>query len=423
MSFWGLPGSLYRLYPLTKLPDMAAALPRLLSSIGSAGRLWRLLAKASQCAVNGLLAAVIAFAALVLLGPWFIPFNMLTVLSSSMTPAIPVGAVVVIRPVETEAVRVGDIITFQDPSNPMAMVTHRVIGVTVLGDSRFFETQGDANPAPDRDLVPSDFVIGRVILHIPMLGQIIQFVRKPFGFSVVVGAPLLLIIVGEVINIIRLICEGERQSGLRRRGRAFRGSLRDFSPIQVLNLVTLGSKTGTLSVEHNGSRATLVFQTGKLVYAAIDENDGSLASVLELVGRVNREQATSLRRHAARTSDKHLGMVLIERGYFTRSDIIQGIKRHTIGVVNRLASWREGTFTFEIDRLSANGHITVPIDLESVIARIAHLRKSKEGIETAIPGLGVSFKCADHPGLSLADLPRFYTGLPRKQVVHEASEA
>ena len=62
---------------------------------------------------------------------------------------------------------------------------------------------------------------------------------------------------------------------------ALKGNLKDFSTTQLLNLVNLARKTGTLFVEgSNGHRANIAFQEGKLIYAALGEQDGNLAMVL-----------------------------------------------------------------------------------------------------------------------------------------------
>jgi len=64
-----------------------------------------------------------------------------TVLSGSMEPAIPVGGVVVTCPVSPEDVQPGDIITFRSGGHH---VTHRVTAV-VEGPTAGFITRGDAN--------------------------------------------------------------------------------------------------------------------------------------------------------------------------------------------------------------------------------------------------------------------------------------
>ncbi len=60
----------------------------------------------------------------------------LTVLSGSMTPAIPTGALVVDDPVRgTAATRlhVGDVISFHSVPGSPTVITHRISGITTVG--------------------------------------------------------------------------------------------------------------------------------------------------------------------------------------------------------------------------------------------------------------------------------------------------
>ena len=59
---------------------------------------------------------------------------------------------------------------------------------------------------------------------------------------------------------------------------ALRGNLRDFTITQLLNLINLASKTGTLIVDGPSEQAYISFRDGKLAYARIGKEDGSLAS-------------------------------------------------------------------------------------------------------------------------------------------------
>ncbi len=61
---------------------------------------------------------------------------------------------------------------------------------------------------------------------------------------------------------------------------ALKGNLRDFTITQLLNLINLARKTGTLVVEGPGEVAKVFFREGKLSYAAIEQEDNSLAAVL-----------------------------------------------------------------------------------------------------------------------------------------------
>jgi signal peptidase len=119
------------------------------------------------------------------------------VYTGSMEPAIPVGSIVVIKPVNPETLKTGDIICFK-LSEPTS-ITHRIINITDQG----FITQGDANNAPDLWTVKKENVIGKVILTIPYIGYIGYFVRTPMGFILLIVLPASLIIIVEIRNIIK----------------------------------------------------------------------------------------------------------------------------------------------------------------------------------------------------------------------------
>ena len=72
----------------------------------------------------------------------------LAVTSGSMEPAMPVHSLIFVKEVRPADVHVGDIITF-DPPGPIGRVTHRVVARERSGARWYFQTKGDANPAPD----------------------------------------------------------------------------------------------------------------------------------------------------------------------------------------------------------------------------------------------------------------------------------
>jgi len=57
---------------------------------------------------------------------------------------------------------------------------------------------------------------------------------------------------------------------------ALRGNLRDFTITQLLNLINLASKTGTLIVDGPNEQAYVSFREGKLAYARIGREESTL---------------------------------------------------------------------------------------------------------------------------------------------------
>lgn len=96
----------------------------------------------------------------------------LAVLSGSMRPAIPPGALVVVRPVDVDALGVGDVITYQPRSGDPTLVTHRVVGVARSAAGTTFITRGDANAADDPEPVQPIQVRGKVWYVVPVVGRL-----------------------------------------------------------------------------------------------------------------------------------------------------------------------------------------------------------------------------------------------------------
>ncbi|MGH7776513.1 MAG: signal peptidase I [Candidatus Dormibacterales bacterium] len=130
-------------------------------------------------------------------------FMDLTVVSPSMTPAIPEGSLVLVRPVQANQVHVGDVISFHPPTEPAIIVTHRVVGRELDSHPALFITKGDANPAPDGWRVPAQGKVAEVAAAFPRLGYLVIFFKtRMFALLLMVGAPLIftLFVAAEILS-------------------------------------------------------------------------------------------------------------------------------------------------------------------------------------------------------------------------------
>jgi hypothetical protein len=186
---------------------------------------------------------------------------------------------------------------------------------------------------------------------------------------------------------------------------ALKGNLRDFSTTQLLNLINLARKTGTLTIQNNREVAHMSFREGKLVYAHTgDENSSHLAQILQNAGKLSEEQARIIETRASGRSDKQLGHLLIQAGYVTQSDIIQSVRQNVLNVVYKLFTWAEGLFRFEANKLPSSGHITIPIDLESVIMEGSRRLKEWEILQEELPDLNVALRFTERPDARLRNI-------------------
>jgi len=112
---------------------------------------------------------------------WFavgvFPVKPFLVPSGSMVPVISPGDVVLIAPVNADAIKVGEIIEYRSVKENINIV-HRVIEITGNVPDLFFITKGDANNSPDPDPVSTQAVMGREIIVVPKIGWLSIAVKK-----------------------------------------------------------------------------------------------------------------------------------------------------------------------------------------------------------------------------------------------------
>jgi hypothetical protein len=185
---------------------------------------------------------------------------------------------------------------------------------------------------------------------------------------------------------------------------ALKGNLRDFSITQLLNLINLARKTGTLAIDARETRARLCFKEGKLIYAMTDGQDDHLAAMLRRTGKITEEQARAIQTRADVKSDKELGLLLMNAGYVSKDDIVKSVRIHILNNVYSLFTWSEGTFRFDSNVLPFEDRITIPIGLESVIMEGSRRLKEWERLQEELPDLNVALRFADRPEARLRDI-------------------
>jgi signal peptidase len=126
-------------------------------------------------------------------------FMMFRVVTGSMEPTIPVGALLLTKEVDIDSVRINDIICFRTQVSEIwgKIVTHRVVGImdTQWG-SVLLETKGDANLAIDGFFVDSTNFVGKVIWHTgdgSVLANILSLFTSKIGFLGCIVFPCLVL--------------------------------------------------------------------------------------------------------------------------------------------------------------------------------------------------------------------------------------
>lgn len=131
--------------------------------------------------------------------PYVFGYRVLQVITDSMEPTIADRTCIIIKQVEQEDIKVGDIITFvsESPQIRGYLNTHRVYEITEdeeTGETLYI-TKGDASSEPDPYPVQYEQVAGRYVRELPfgeLLFRAIQFLMDQVNYFVVVMLPLFL---------------------------------------------------------------------------------------------------------------------------------------------------------------------------------------------------------------------------------------
>lgn len=104
-------------------------------------------------------------------------WQMFSILTGSMEPAIPTGSVIYVKSADIEDIQEGDVITFRLGSGNANTATHRV--VEVLEDG--VKTKGDANTNIDATIVDENRLLGEVVYTLPFCGYFLMLIGNPIG--------------------------------------------------------------------------------------------------------------------------------------------------------------------------------------------------------------------------------------------------
>jgi signal peptidase len=127
----------------------------------------------------GLLLFVALVAALVVVIPAASGSTPYTILTTSMEPGYPPGTLIIVKPTDPQAIRVGDVVTYQVRSNESDVITHRVFQIVLSSDPDAqlrFVTQGDNNGSPDGEIRAVQ-IRGVVWYAVPWIGYINNLVN------------------------------------------------------------------------------------------------------------------------------------------------------------------------------------------------------------------------------------------------------
>lgn len=135
-------------------------------------------------------------------------FSTYVIVTPSMVPTIKIDDAIVVKRVDNDKYRVGDIITFisSDAKYEGLTVTHRIVEKQKLDDkTSVYTTKGDNNNLIDPASVKTEDIYGKVLFKVPQVGKIQEFFSHPANYLMCLLIPAVLFIMYDMTKIFVLL--------------------------------------------------------------------------------------------------------------------------------------------------------------------------------------------------------------------------
>jgi tetratricopeptide (TPR) repeat protein len=172
---------------------------------------------------------------------------------------------------------------------------------------------------------------------------------------------------------------------------AIKGSLKEASLPDVIQLLFLGRRTGCLALADRDNFGTIYFEEGHIVYAAIVNRRDRLGDILLRGGRISAEQLQQAIDRQEGDREHKLGEILVELGFVGREDLESHIRLQIEEAVYYLFTWTSGTFNFEAGVTPEREDFLVRINPEFLLLEGARRVDEWSLIEKKIPSFDLIF--------------------------------
>jgi tetratricopeptide (TPR) repeat protein len=173
---------------------------------------------------------------------------------------------------------------------------------------------------------------------------------------------------------------------------AIKGSLKEASLPDVIQLLFLGRRTGCLALADRQNFGTIYFDEGQVIYAGIVNRRDRLGDILVRSGRITHAQLQSAVERQEGDRERKLGEILVELGALPRQELERYIRLQIEEAVYYLFTWTSGTFNFEAGVRPERQDFVVRINPEFLLLEGARRVDEWSLIEKKIPAFDLIFQ-------------------------------
>ena len=156
-----------------------------------------------------------------------------------------------------------------------------------------------------------------------------------------------------------------------------------------------GKKTGILFFDAEEVSKKVYFKDGNVVFASSGSEDDRLGECLLRAGKITKPQYDASAELIRKTNKKQ-ETILVELGFITPHDLVDGIRLQMQEIILGLFSWRTGTYRFDEGLLPLSDITPLHMSTESLILEGAR-RLDWQVVRRSLPPLKTMLHPAPHP--------------------------
>lgn len=177
---------------------------------------------------------------------------------------------------------------------------------------------------------------------------------------------------------------------------ALRGTLRDFSLGEILQLIGYQRKTGVLTVEGEQDTVLVSFVEGQVVAADSVKRpfENRVGSLLVRAGKITPEILNRALEEQKR-SRQRLGSVLLAQKSISANDLRSALRTQILNLIYRLFRWKDGRYFFSQESfVDYDADHFTPVATENILMEAARMSDEWPFIEARIPSPDLVFRRA-----------------------------
>jgi len=146
----------------------------------------------------------------------------------------------------------------------------------------------------------------------------------------------------------------------------FQGNLKSLSFPDLLQLLTMGKKTGTLNITMGDKVKEIYFKEGHIIYANSSTSEDMLENILLKKAKITRDELKKAK-EVQQITGKGLPSTLVYLNLMRKEDVSEIVRAQVEEIVFSLFSWPEGDFSFEDGRLPDTDYMVTALNTMNIL--------------------------------------------------------